>query len=103
MAVMADPKHVANVKDGDAAWNEWRENNPATVPDLSGADLGRVNLSGLNLSRAELLRIKLFGADLRGADLVGADLPGADLRGANDAFNVEFDNLSSARVLCFPG
>ena len=51
------------------AWNEWKEVNSETFPDLSAADLTRVSLVGANLR----------GADLREADLRGADLHGADL------------------------
>jgi hypothetical protein len=70
---MANEDHVARLKQGIAAWNEWRAENESVVPNLRGADLMDADLSGADLS----------GADLSGADLMYADLSGADLSGAN--------------------
>jgi len=64
---MANPEHLAVLKQGVAAWNRWREK------EIFHANLSKANLRGVNLS---------FGADLRGADLSRADLSGARLRGA---------------------
>jgi hypothetical protein len=95
---MANSEHLAKIKEGVKAWDDWREANPEIVPDLSGAnlsekDLSRANLSGANLHRADLLLADLSGADLseanvgeadmRLADLTEADLSGATLRSAN--------------------
>jgi hypothetical protein len=74
---MANDVHVAMLKKGVDAWNEWRRENPDIRPDLSGADLFCANLKGANLSGAHL-----DGADLRQANLIEADLGGADLDGA---------------------
>src|SRR5262244_697771 len=74
---MANDEHVAMLKKGVDAWNEWRRENPDIRPDLSGADLFCANLKGANLSGAHL-----DGADLRQANLIEADLGGADLDGA---------------------
>ena len=63
---MANRKHVARLKQGVEAWNQWRRNNPKIRP---------------NLSRADLIRASLRGADLRRTDLGEADLSHADLRG----------------------
>jgi uncharacterized protein YjbI with pentapeptide repeats len=63
---MANKKHVAQLKQGVEAWNQWRRENPKTRP---------------NLSRAGLIRASLRGADLRRTDLSKADLSHADLRG----------------------
>jgi hypothetical protein len=105
---MANDKHVALLKQGVAAWNPWREENPNIRPDLSGADLreaylrradlreadlreadlskaslSKANLSKANLRRADLSKANLRRADLSKANLSGADLSEADLRGAN--------------------
>jgi uncharacterized protein YjbI with pentapeptide repeats len=79
---MANRTHVALLKEGVEAWNQWRRENPKTCPNLFRADLTRASLSGADLRRTNLGRACLRYADLRGAQMVGADLHGADLRGA---------------------
>ncbi len=107
---MANPEHVAIVKQGAEEIRKWRADNPGILLDLqyadlsganlseailfranlSGANLSEANLSGANLSGANLSGANLSGANLSGADLSGADLSGADLSGAklaNTAFS----------------
>ena len=109
---MANPEHLAILKEGVQAWNKWRAENAEDRPDLRGADLSGAdlseadlrevdlsearlieailcfaNLSGANLylanlSEAILCFANLRGARLSGADLSEADLSEADLRGA---------------------
>jgi hypothetical protein len=90
---MANDQHVALLKQGVAAWNAWRRENPNIRPDLSNADLSGADLSGANLARANLREAILFKANLGRADpvkanlrdhadLSNADLSGADLREA---------------------
>jgi hypothetical protein len=111
MIPMANHEHVALLKQGVAAWNVWRQQNPDTEvdlrginltnfmemnlieanlrrADLSGADLSWVKLNGADLSGAILYDARLYGAklpmaSLPGANLRRADLSGADLSGAN--------------------
>ena len=33
---MASKKHVARLRQGVDAWNQWRRENPKICPDLSG-------------------------------------------------------------------
>ena len=90
---MANQNHFALVKEGIDAWNQWREENPETQPDLCGADLQDADLQGFNLKNANLKEATLFGvsfkeanlqnADLQQANLYEANLTGTDLRGAN--------------------
>jgi uncharacterized protein YjbI with pentapeptide repeats len=75
---MANPEHLAVVKQDNGAISRWRNENPATRLDLTGADLSEVNLSGADLRGANLT-----GADLSGADIIGANLSGANLSDAN--------------------
>jgi hypothetical protein len=88
---MANPEHVAKLKEGVDAWNRWREENPAGKPDFSGADITLADLDGVNLTEAVLwdtkfpdtLRAaKLMKADFRGSRLINKDLGLADLSGA---------------------
>lgn len=52
---MADPKHLEILKTGVRKWNQWREEEPFTVPDLVTVTLvGRFNLIGANLKGANL-------------------------------------------------
>lgn len=37
---MANPEHLAILKQGVSKWNEWRKENPEVEPNLSYADLG---------------------------------------------------------------
>jgi uncharacterized protein YjbI with pentapeptide repeats len=96
---LANPEHLAKLKDGVEAWNQWREQNPKIPPDLSGANLSGVNLKGANLSRVNLDEASLIGtnlivANLSEASLLGADLPEAQLNHAA----VTMANLSRANL-----
>ena len=61
---MANPEHVAKLKEGIESWNEWREKNPDRQLDLSEVDLRRVNLG----APADV------GDVYRAVDLTGANL-----------------------------
>ena len=74
---MANPEHLAILKQGVEQWNKWRQHFDAK-PDLSEADL-----SGARLDGASLWGANLHGANLHGAYLDGANLRKADLRAAN--------------------
>jgi hypothetical protein len=114
---VANQEHQAKLqeaiaKQNIAAWNAWREANPAIQPDLSranlhGADLHGANLSGANLSsaklsntnlvRADLFDVNLSSAHLNNTNLVRANLSGAKLSNTNLVRADLFDaNLSSA-------
>jgi hypothetical protein len=110
---MANPEHLAKLKEGVEAWNRWRKDNPEILPDLSevdlhemdlawvnlgdadlsaancagtdlaAADLGRVVLRGAKLTNADLSTTELIYANLGEADLSGADLKGSDLRNSD--------------------
>lgn len=80
---MPSERHLAILEKGVHAWNEWRRENPTSIPNLNNADLGDAALSGINLARADLGRVRLVGANLSGANLLGASLSSARLRSAN--------------------
>jgi hypothetical protein len=101
---LANPEHLAKLKEGVKPWNQWRVRNPEILPDLSEANLRGAKLSAPNLSRVNLSQANLRGADLRGGDLRGGDLREANLRAANltDAnlsrANLGWANLSGASL-----
>lgn len=57
---MANNDHLTILNKGTISWNQWRKDNPSTVPDLRNA--------------------QLFGRDLSAADLRNVDFSGADFR-----------------------
>ncbi len=62
---MANKEQLAILKQGVAAWNKWREENPDADIDLRWAKLDGQNLSGANFSKADIR-----GASFRNAILV---------------------------------
>lgn len=81
---MANPDHLAKLKRGVEAWNEWRSETPDIQVDLSQevldkVNLGRANLSGVWFTGTSLSKSFLHGANLMGADLSDCDLSDADL------------------------
>jgi pentapeptide repeat protein len=80
---MANEKHLAILRQGVDAWNQWRKENPEIQPDLREANLIEANLSGANLDGAGLYRADFGRAELSGADLSGAYLKEANLIRAN--------------------
>lgn len=77
---MANPEHLAILKQGVAVWNEWKSKT-AERADLSGTALRGANLLAENL-RVDKTGVALFDMRCRGVDLVGANLSWADLDGA---------------------
>jgi Pentapeptide repeats (8 copies) len=75
---MANPDHIAIVKQGAEAIRLWREQHPGERLNLYRADL-----SGIPLYEADLRKADLRRADLRKADLGEAHLDEADLSGSH--------------------
>jgi uncharacterized protein YjbI with pentapeptide repeats len=72
---VADKEQVKLLREeGVETWNNWREINPESIPDLREA-----NLAGVNLRTAELSNVDLSAADLSRADLTQARLTAARL------------------------
>ncbi len=97
-----EPSIFENLKKGPKAWNEWRNENPKDLLDLSGydftqheklfsdingfdiwdfskTDLTESNLSGLNLKYCSFIDSYLHGTDFSNSDLQGASLETYDI------------------------
>jgi uncharacterized protein YjbI with pentapeptide repeats len=91
---MAIPQHLEVLKQGVAAWNKWRIDNPGEEPDLAGANLSKTDLKEANLRETDLR-----WADLTQANLSGAFLNRADLRRAKLSLAIfNMANLSEANM-----
>jgi hypothetical protein len=45
---MANPEHLAILKQGVEIWNKWKTDHPEIKTDLSHVDLSKKDLSGIN-------------------------------------------------------
>jgi len=79
---MANQEHLNLLKQGTAAWNEWREQHPEIQPDLSGANLYRADLSGADLNGATLVGTNFTDAILTGCHIYGISAWDVKLTGA---------------------
>jgi hypothetical protein len=58
---MANPEHLKLLQQGRASWNEWRENNPEAVPDLTEAELNETQLIRTDFRQANLTGSSIYG------------------------------------------
>ena len=96
---MANPEHLARLKEGVEAWNQLRQQYPypQVIPDLMDADLAGAELNGINLDGAYMRGANLTQAKLEGASLWKAEFPQATLAGANlSEANLNHANLKGA-------
>ena len=66
---VASEEHLQIIRQGVAAWNDWRKKNPELMPDLSDADLRDLDFAGLrgaNLSWANLSWANLNNCSVSG-------------------------------------
>jgi uncharacterized protein YjbI with pentapeptide repeats len=95
---MAKEIHLVELRKGVESWNRWRQDNPGTQPDLSGANLsgnrlidgypGDLDLNESHHVQREINRRSISRGTLPYSDLAGVNLSGADLRATklNDRF-----------------
>jgi uncharacterized protein YjbI with pentapeptide repeats len=83
---MANPEHLAILRQGVEVWNEWRKNNYEIRPALQLAHLEGINLEDANLEEANFEFTHLIDVNLEYAHLEGANFKGASLEGANFAY-----------------
>ncbi len=80
---MANPEHLAKLKEGVKAWNAWRDEHPNELPDLSETDLSNETLIAADLSDVDFSYADLSGSDLSQADLHEAKFRNATLYNTN--------------------
>jgi hypothetical protein len=85
---MANQKHLSILRQGAAAWNDWRRQNPTAKPNLSKADLTEIDFVGgtdfgADLTKTNMRECNLSFVNLGGVDLSESTLTGADLTWAN--------------------
>lgn len=96
---MSNPEHVEIVRQGTEALAKWRSENPETILDLSGANLGGVELGEANLHGANLCEANLFHTNLKKANLSKTDLSKANLFHADlSEANLRYASLIEANL-----
>lgn len=103
---MANPEHLAILKQGVEVWNRWRATHPEVIPDLDEADLrsmgfGRINFGCCRMPEVDLRDSNCYGASFIGARLMNSDLRGADLTEADFVEAVLQDSLLDGAALAF--
>ena len=112
---MVDTDQVDLLRRGAKAWNSWRQENPAAIPDISGLALplgerqfgpvhgGPIDFRSVKLRDASLRFATLSDANLECADLSNADLTHAKLENANlhrtDLSNAVLDHADFAGAI----
>lgn len=100
---MAKPEHVAIVKKGAIAIQEWRQEHPQEFLNLIDArlieaDFSSANLEGADFSRAILARANFYRARLSVAKICRAILCDANLTGA-DLYKSDFSEADLSRAV----
>lgn len=105
---MADPTHLEILLKGPECWNKWREENPATHPDLSNIDfnatpdfqhaLRRVNLSFTNFSNSQCTGLILHKSKLENAIFRESILHGCCFY-ESELINIDFYGASLNKCL----
>ena len=71
---MANPNHLAKIREGVTRWNDWRKAHPDILPDLSNADLSFTNLKDADLNNANLAGCVLSSCVLHNASFANSQL-----------------------------
>jgi hypothetical protein len=78
---MANPEHLAILKQGVETWNKWRGENPDIRPNLKRANLSKADLSKTDISKSFLSAANLEGTDINRAVLVESNFNKTKLTG----------------------
>jgi hypothetical protein len=80
------------IRQGSKVWNQWRRDNPPSLPDLSELKYREAELSGANLrTGANLTRAKFAHTIFGDTNLTGAlGLDACDIQRSSDPGNSHF-------------
>lgn len=96
---MANPEHLAILKQGVEVWNKWREENPEIRPELMDADLRKMVLIEVNFGGVNLNGTDFSGANLSAASLIAANLIMANFTEVNLILaNLTLTNFTNANL-----
>ncbi len=87
---MANPDHVAKLKEGVEAWNQWRKEDNRLQPDLSGLELTEERFLGVNFRNTNFCKIKLAHVEFLDCDFSSARFCGAEFE------QVDFNRTDSS-------
>jgi len=90
---MANPEHVAKLKEGADAWNAWRATSD-TAPDLSGMKLHGLSLDDYNLQFADFSGATLDDVSFRRTQCADSSLENANI----DAAVFYFADLTRSKL-----
>ncbi len=76
---MANPEHLAILKQGVEVWNKWRFENTKVVPDFTFIDFSYEKLIGFDLEVADFTGASLAHVDMRNTNLSMATLKKSNL------------------------
>lgn len=85
---MANPEHLAILRQGVEVWNQWREDQPEIEPNLKGANLKNLNLESINFNKANLI-----GTNFTNTILINAHFKEAKLGLSYELFLIVFSTI----------
>ncbi len=91
---MANKKHLRMLTRGYVKWNEWRDQNPEVIPDLSSAKIKNKNFDNYNFENIDFREAHLYHCSFRRANLVRSNFWLATL----DESNLSGSDLSEAII-----
>jgi hypothetical protein len=95
---MPKPEHLAKLREGVEAWNQWRRENPKIRPELSGADLTAATLILTNLEEANLTSCDVYGISIWNVRLKGATQSNLVIIDSYESV-IHVDNLEVAQFI----
>jgi uncharacterized protein YjbI with pentapeptide repeats len=88
---MANPEHLAKLKEGVGVWSQWRREHSEERLQFRAADLRGADLSGADFTHATLVETNLEGANLTDRSVYGIS-----------AWNVRLDGAIQSNLVITP-